>query len=225
MFPLLSSRFTVCAMDRRGRGGSGDSPDYSLRKEAEDVAAVVDSRPGTVFVFGHSYGGVSALEATFLTKKISKLILYEPPLKEPIDFAVADAIERMIRDGEREQAIVTFLRAVVQLTPSEVAAMRSRPAWTSMVATVHLQPRQMRELAAYRFDAKRMSTVNMPTLLITGSATASPHVKQAISSLRASLPNPTLAVLEGQQHNAMDSAREILAEVVVNFLLDTTDIR
>ncbi len=51
MFPLFSSRFTVCAMDRRGHGASGDSPDYTLQKEAEDVAAVVNSRPGTVFAF------------------------------------------------------------------------------------------------------------------------------------------------------------------------------
>jgi Alpha/beta hydrolase family len=62
MFPLLASHFTVCAMDRRGHGLSGDSPDYSLQKEAEDVASVVDSRPGAVFVLGHSYGGVAALE-------------------------------------------------------------------------------------------------------------------------------------------------------------------
>jgi pimeloyl-ACP methyl ester carboxylesterase len=81
----------------------------------------------------------------------------------------------------------------------------------------------MRALAAYRFDAKRMSTVNMPTLLVTGSDTASPQLKQAIRSLQASLPNPTLVVLEGQQHNAMDSGREKLAEAIINFLLGTTD--
>ena len=57
MFPLLATKFTACAMDRRGRGASGDSSEYRLSKEAEDVAAVVNSRPGPVFVFGHSYGG------------------------------------------------------------------------------------------------------------------------------------------------------------------------
>lgn len=221
MFPLLSSRFTVCAMDRRGRGASGDSPDYSLKKEAEDVAAVVESRPGTVFVLGHSYGGVAALEAAFLTDRISKLILYEPPLQDPIDRAVINKIERMIESGEREQAVVTFLREVAKQSPSEVAAMRSRPSWPGLVATIDSHPRQMRVLAAYRFDAKRLSAVGMPTLLLTGSDTASPHVKQAISSLQASLPNRTLVVLEGQQHNAMDSAREQLAQAVTNFLLAT----
>jgi pimeloyl-ACP methyl ester carboxylesterase len=55
LFPLFASRFRVCAMDRRGHGASGDSPNYSLQREAEDVAAVVNSRPGTVFLLGHSY--------------------------------------------------------------------------------------------------------------------------------------------------------------------------
>src|SRR5229473_1939312 len=42
--------------------------------------------------------------------------------------------------------------------------MRSRPSWPGFVATVDSHPRQMRALAAYRFDAKRMGTVRMPTL-------------------------------------------------------------
>ena len=219
MFPLLSLRLSVCAMDRRGHGISGDSTDYSLQKEAEDVAAVVDSRPGTVFVLGHSYGGVSALEATFLTTRISKLVLYEPPVQDRIDLGVVGTIERMIRDGEREQALMIFLRDVVKVSPGEVAAMRARPSWAGLVASVDLQPRQLRALAAYRFDVMRMRTVSMPTLLVTGSDTASPQLKQAISSLQSSLPNPTLVVLEGQQHNAMDSGRQKLAEEIVTFLL------
>jgi hypothetical protein len=40
-----------------------------------------------------------------------------------------------------------------------------------------------------------------------------------ISSLQTSLPKATLAVLDGQQHNAMDGARELLAERVTAFLL------
>jgi pimeloyl-ACP methyl ester carboxylesterase len=225
MLPLLSSRFTACAMDRRGRGASGDSPEYSLQKEAEDVAAVVDSRPGTVFVLGHSYGAVAALEATFLTDRIAKLILYEPPLQEPIDhnLTMVDTIEQMIMSGEREQAVLTFLTEVVKQSPSEVAAMKARASWPALVATIGSQPRQMRALAAYRFDPKRMSAVSMPTLLLIGGETASPHVKQAISSLQASLADPTLVVLKGQQHNAMDSAREMLAEAIIRFLIGTSN--
>jgi pimeloyl-ACP methyl ester carboxylesterase len=219
MFALLSSRFTACAMDRRGRGASGDSPDYSLQKEAEDVAAVVNSRPGAVFVLGHSYGGVAALEATFLTARIQRLILYEPPLQDPVEpnLAVADKIERLIKAGDPEQAVVIFQTEVGHQSASEIAAMKTRPSWPGLVATVPSHPRQMRALAGYRFDAERMRAVNMPTLLLIGGDTASPYIKKAISDLEAALPNPTLVVLEGQQHNAMDSAREALASAIISF--------
>lgn len=225
MFALLSSHFTVCAMDRRGHGLSGDSPDYSLQKEAEDVASVVDSRPGTVFVLGHSYGGVSALEAMFLTNRISKLILYEPPVQEPVehDLAVAGKMERMIKEGARAQAVVTFVTEVVQLSPGEVAAMKARPAWAELVSTIDAQLRQMHALAAYRFDAARMSTVRQPTLLLLGGDTTSPYAKQAINSLQTSLPNATRVVLKGQQHNAMDTGRDMLATAIITFLLGTPD--
>ena len=63
-------------MDRRGHGESQPGENYTLRKESEDVAAVVNSRRGPVFVLGHSIGGVFALEAALLTNKIAKLALY-----------------------------------------------------------------------------------------------------------------------------------------------------
>jgi len=227
MFPLLSSRFTVCAMDRRGHGLSADSPDYSLQKEAEDVAAVVDSRPGTVFLVGHSYGGVAALEAMFLTSRASKLVLYEPPVQDPVDhnLAVARKMEQLIKEGAREQAVVTFVTEVVQLSPEAVAAMKSRPAWPELVATIDAQVRQMYALAAYRFDPVRMKAIGQPTLLLIGGKTSSPYVKQGINSLETSLPHAARGVLEGQEHNAMDTGRDALAVALITFLLGTSDRR
>lgn len=219
LFPLFVSRFTVCAMDRRGHGASGDSPDYSLQKEAEDVVAVVNSRPGPVFVMGHSYGGVSAVEAAFLTNKISKLVLYEPPLQDLDHTAVAARMERMIRAGDREQALVTFLREIVMISPSEIVKMKERSSWPGRVAAVDPQIREIRALSGYRFDPKRVSTLKIPTLLLTGSRTASPQLKKATGALLESLPNRTLFVFEGQEHNAMDTVPEQFAEAVENFLL------
>ena len=219
MFPLLSSRFTACAMDRRGRGASGDAPEYSLSKEAEDVAAVVNSRPGPVFVFGHSYGGVAALEAAFLTDRIAKLMLYEPPLHEPVgnNLAVAARLEEMVRNGALEEALVTFQTEIVKQSPQEIARMKARPSWAGLVASIAVHPRQMRALSTYRFDASRMKSVTMPTLLLIGENTASPYAKQSIGALRESLPNPTLVVLERQEHNAMEGGPDVLVNAIVKF--------
>ena len=219
LFPLFAPRLTVCAMDRRGHGASGDSRNYSLQKEAEDVAAVVNSRPGPVFLLGHSYGGVCALEAAFLTDKISKLVLYEPPLQERNHSAVASKMQSMVDAGQQEQALVTFLKEIVMISPGEIEAMKIRPSWRGLAAGIELQIRQIRALNAYRFDAQRVSTLKVPTLLLTGGKTASPDLKRAISSLLDSLPNRTLVVFQGQEHNAMDNVPQQFTEAVINFLL------
>lgn len=219
LFPLFAKHFRVCAMDRRGRGDSGDSPDYSLQKETEDVVAVANAQPGPVFLLGHSYGGVSALEAAFLTRKISKLVLYEPPLLDLKHAAVAVKMDRMIKAGDREQALVTFMQEVVLIPSGEVAAMKTRPSWAGLVASVESQIRQLRALDEYRFNPKRIRTLKAPTLLLTGSETASPQLKLAIKRLTQLLPNRQLVVFPGQQHNAMDTVPQQFAEAVGDFLL------
>src|SRR5512138_1606881 len=73
LFPLLASKFRVCAMDRRAHGASGDTLPYGLQKEVEDVVSVVAAQPGPVFVLGHSFGAVCAFEAAFQTVKIARL--------------------------------------------------------------------------------------------------------------------------------------------------------
>jgi pimeloyl-ACP methyl ester carboxylesterase len=67
-----------------------------------------------------------------------------------------------------------------------------------------------------------MSKMRVPTLLLTGSKTA-PHLKQAINALQRSLPNQSLVIFEGQQHNAMDAVPRQFAQAVMNFLLRPTD--
>ena len=220
LFPLFAPHFTVCAMDRRGHGESEAGSDYRLRKEFEDVVAVADALPGPVFVLGHSYGGVCALEAAFLTKKIAKLVLYEPPLQDLDHTAVADAMEELIRAGRREEALVTFLREAVMLTPAEIAAMKAQPLWPARVAGIDIQVREIRALNRYRFGPKRVRALKVPTLLLTGSETASPQLRQAIRSLTDSLPYRGLHVFEGQGHNAMDNLPEEFAGAVTNFLLN-----
>jgi len=241
LFPLFASQFTVCAMDRRGHGESKAGSNYSLRKEYEDVAAVVNvlsrsglgqqdgalayawataPQSGPVFVLGHSIGGLIALEAAFLTNKISKLVLYEPPLQDLDHTAVADRMEKMIHAGDREQALVTFLREIVMVSPEGITAMKSQALWPGRVSGIDIQIREIRGLSKYCFDAKRMRTLKTPTLLIAGSKTASPQLKQATSALMDTLPRRTLVVFEGQEHNAMDRIPQQFAKTVTNFLSD-----
>jgi pimeloyl-ACP methyl ester carboxylesterase len=80
ILPALEKQFSIYAVDRRGRGASGDAHAYAMRREFEDVAAVVDSIGDRVHLLGHSFGAICSLEATLLTSHVHKVILYEPPL-------------------------------------------------------------------------------------------------------------------------------------------------
>ena len=79
--PLLARGYRVNAIDRRGRGASGDAPRYAIEREFEDVAAVAealaDASGGPVDVLGHSYGGRCALGAALQTDAIRRVICYE----------------------------------------------------------------------------------------------------------------------------------------------------
>src|SRR3954471_8943296 len=122
LFPLLAAKFRVCAMDRRAHGASGDTLPYLLEKEVEDVVAVVTAQPGPVFVLGHSFGAVCAFEAAFHTPKIARLALYEPPVRLADYSAILAHMEAMMRSGDREGALVTFMSEVVMISREEVDA-------------------------------------------------------------------------------------------------------
>jgi len=110
--PHFESYFTVYNMDRRGRGASGDSLKYDLMREAEDVAALAaaasEQTGAPPAVLGRSYGGLCALEAALQTDRISKLILYEPPVPVGQTMYTPDFPDRMqalLNRGEFEAAL------------------------------------------------------------------------------------------------------------------------
>src|SRR5580693_3796027 len=78
--PMLAQHFTVFTYDRRGRGGSGESSPYEVRREVEDLEALITEAGGSACVFGHSSGAVLALNAAEHGLSITKLALYEAPL-------------------------------------------------------------------------------------------------------------------------------------------------
>lgn len=223
--PQLERDLTVYAMDRRGRGHSGDAPHYDFLHEAEDVAAVVEaacSQSGApVFVLGHSFGGLCSLEAALLTDKIGKLILYEPPLPTGLPLYAPDFPGRMqalIDRGEWEPALEMFLREEVKMPEHELAVYRQLPMWKERVKIV---PTVLREIVVdrtYRFDAARFARLQVPVLLLLGSDSP-PIFKRATEALQTALPNNQVASLPGQQHIAMDTNPALFVREVKQFLL------
>jgi pimeloyl-ACP methyl ester carboxylesterase len=61
IWPALVECWRVTAMDRRGRGTSGDAEQYTIDQEYDDIAVIAadlgEQQVGPVDVFAHSYGG------------------------------------------------------------------------------------------------------------------------------------------------------------------------
>jgi pimeloyl-ACP methyl ester carboxylesterase len=101
LWDTLAGRWRVTAMDRRGRGTSGDTPPYDLRRELEDVAAAAASLAGDrpVDVFGHSFGALCALGAAAAGAPVRRLALYEPPGPQAAPREWRDRMNAMIAGG------------------------------------------------------------------------------------------------------------------------------
>ena len=99
----LTRRWRVTAMDRRGRGSSGDTAPYDVGREFEDVAAAAASLGGPVDVFGHSFGASCALGAAARGAPVRRLALYEPPGPQAAPREWRERVRAMIAAAGRDR--------------------------------------------------------------------------------------------------------------------------
>lgn len=216
----LNARFQVIALDRRGRGRSGDALPYSFAREFEDIAGVVEQIGGTVNVLGHSYGAIAALEAATRTTNIGRLALYEPPIPTPdatpVNEALADQLDAFILRGDREAALIHFYQTALRAPAAEIEALRNLPNWPARVDLAHTLPREIRSVRAYQFDAPRFAKLTTPVQLLLGTDSP-PHFGAAIRLLQDTLPRAVRVDLQGQQHQAINTAPDLFADAVLGF--------
>jgi pimeloyl-ACP methyl ester carboxylesterase len=218
VLPALEERFTVLAIDRRGRGQSGDADEYAIEREYEDVAAVLESAGEGVNVLGHSYGGICALEAALLTGRVRRLVLYEPPmgfLASPPH--VVRRLEGLLEEGKRDELVAFFMREVAGLPSDQVELLRSLPAWEARLAVAHTIPREERASREYAFDPDRFRELDVPTLFLQGGDSPTPF-NAAGEAVREALPDCRVVVMPGQRHAAMDTGTELFTVEVLSFL-------
>lgn len=215
----LEPHATCYALDRRGRGLSGDGPRYALEREAEDVAAVCDAIEGPVDLLGHSYGGLCAVEAASRTTNVRRLVLYEPavPVGAAYPPGTVERLEALLARGDRDGAVRSMLRDVAGLSEAELAALRAHPSWQGRLAAAHTLPRELRVDATWRPDPARLARIASPTLLLVGGASP-PMYREGAELLRKAIPNARIVTLPGQGHVAMNTAPEMFSREVLAFL-------
>jgi pimeloyl-ACP methyl ester carboxylesterase len=220
VLPALEERFTVVAVDRRGRGLSGDAPVYAMEREYEDLAAVVDDVGGGAAVLGHSFGGGCALEAALLTGGVRRLVLYEPPLGvvAPPPETIA-RLEALLDAGDRDRFLAAFMGEVAGATPEQIELMRSLPAWQARLAAAHTIPRELRAVHDDEFEPARFRGLDVPTLLLGGSESPAAF-GTAIEMAHTALPDSRVVTMPGQGHVAMDTGTELFLREVLAFLAE-----
>jgi pimeloyl-ACP methyl ester carboxylesterase len=226
LMPYLVPHFTVHAIDRRGRGASGDGPEYRLEREYEDVAAVVDSIAAasgeSVDVYGHSHGGIVGFGAATLTTNIGKLVLYEGwPLPDSSIYALpADVMQRMdqlLAEGDRDGVVETLFRSIQVVSEEDMAALRSAPSWTGRAAAAHTVIRELAGETEARLEPDQAAKITVPVLLVIGEESTDPE-KAEVGAVAAALPDAQVLVLTGQQHIADILDPETFAKHLLGFL-------
>lgn len=220
----LADQFTVYAYDRRGRGesGPGCSP-WSIERELEDFAAVIERSGSGTHVFGSSSGAVLALEAANRGADVGRLVAYEAPFilddsHAPNDPQLPQRVQSLVDQDRRGQAVKTFLR-VVGAPAAMVALMPLMPPWKLMTSTAHTLPhdlsivigrQQGQPLPAGAYDG-----IKSPTLVIVGGKSPD-YMRNAQAAIAKAIPGGRLTTLAGQTHMIKPKA---VAPTIRNFLL------
>jgi pimeloyl-ACP methyl ester carboxylesterase len=226
--PALARRHALHAIDRRGRGDSGDATAYAIERELEDVATVAEALAaesgGPVDVVGHSLGGRIALGATLLTPAIRRVVAYEsaPTRKAPGGETPRDDLLTRLRAhlaaGDLEALLARFMTEATGMPPEDLARFRADPVWPLRVAAA---PTIIRELEAAD-DAPAVSMdalarVAVPVLQLVGSASPAAF-RDGAAELDARLADGHLVVIEGARHGAHHSHPEAFIAAVEGFL-------
>ncbi|HET7495641.1 MAG TPA: alpha/beta hydrolase [Candidatus Limnocylindrales bacterium] len=224
--PVFAERYTVHAMDRRGRGASGDTLPYSVEREFEDVAAVAGAIAADagqpVDVVGHSYGGRCALGAALLTDTIRRVVSYEgapaPPDKRYGDVDILADLEALDAAGRPDDLLATFMERVVGMDAAALARYRADPVWPLRVAAAHTIPR---ELAAEGRSAaaglESLGAIRQPVLQLLGGESR-PEFGAATRALDARLADGRIVTMTGAKHAAHHTHPVELARAVAEFL-------
>lgn len=214
----LSEAFTVFVPDRRGRGLSGPpGPRYGMARECEDLDALLVAT-GARLVFGHSSGGLIALQAALTQPAMRRLAVYEPALSMygTIPMSWIPTFEREMDQGRPAAAIATFTKGVA--ASRGVAAL---PKWLLVaLLRLHLRAQQRRVapgeqstaelIPLQRLDVQifhEMATatgfadISADLLLMEGEKTPAP-LRGAVDALQEAVPQARRITFPGVGHEA-----------------------
>ncbi|MFD9149363.1 alpha/beta fold hydrolase [Streptomyces diastaticus] len=215
---LLAGSFTVVTYDRRGRGRSGDTRPYEVRREVEDLAEVIRAAGPPAALYGVSSGAALALHAASAGLEVSRVALYEPPFTVgEADLSRREAyrsrLVALLAADDRGGAVELFMTHI-GLTPGMIAGARRSPAWPGFEAVAPTLAHEDEVLGDGAPPPDRLALVRVPALVMAGSASP-PAMAEAARAVAGALPYGEYRELDGQTH---DVAPEAVASALREFL-------
>ncbi|HOZ37146.1 MAG TPA: alpha/beta hydrolase [Anaerolineaceae bacterium] len=221
MVPFLQEHFTVLTYDRRGRGQSGDIPPYSIEKEIQDLAALIDHNGGKAYLYGHSAGAALALfTAAQFPGKVLKVAAYEPPLgggwlERTMTNLLIRQIGKQVAKGENLAVVKRFMRFVgmdEQLIKDTLASEHGQTI-IDMAGTIVYEAEIQK--ASKAFLQNQAANLPMPVLMLAG--TISFKTAAAImTTFTQVIPRAESQILEGQTHSVEPA---IISPILQEFFL------
>lgn len=221
MAKRLAANFTVFHYDRRGRGDSGDHPDYAVAREIEDLDAIIQQAGGSACVLGVSSGGALALEAATELRGITRFAIYEAPFivdntHPPLPPQFIPETRALVAADRRSEAVKKFMR-LVGVPSIAVMAMSLMPFWKKMKAIAPTLANDLTIVGPYQqgrpLPGDRWSRATMPALVMAGGKSPA-YMQNGMQQLAAVLPNARHLTLPGQTHMVKDA---VLAPELVKF--------
>ena len=201
----LADAFTVYWYDRRGRGESGDTPPFTVQREIDDLAAILQVAGGSAFVFGTSSGGAIGLQGAVAGLPIRKLLMYEAPyVPTPAGGKTAaqhaEALWALVRADKRGAAVRYFMCDTVGMPKLIGWLFALMPMWPKLTAVAHTLPYDLTVMADVDILGPRVRGLKVPTMVAGGAKSPAP-LQQAVSRVAAAIPGSTLKWVDGQTHD------------------------
>jgi pimeloyl-ACP methyl ester carboxylesterase len=225
----LTGRFTCHLPSQRGRGLSGDHPDLSPARQADDILTYIDSIGEPTGLVGWSGGANSALAVAAQSDAVTAVAPFEPVIlsvvDEQVQVALGVAIARtgeLAAEGRSTAAVRAFLGwpfydeeiAVAEAAGYVEAAGRYVPNLLSLLQQV------MEYEGPTAADPAVLGAISAPVVVLLGSDTK-PFFTASARHVVDHVRNGRIHEIPGVGHAAPLTHPEALAEALLELFAPT----
>jgi pimeloyl-ACP methyl ester carboxylesterase len=220
----LTGRFTCHLPSMRGRGLSGDHPDLSPARQADDILTYLDSIAEPTGLVGWSGGANLALAVAAQSDAVHAVAPFEPVIlsvmDEQVQAALGNAVARtgeLAAEGRLTAAVRAFLGwplydeeiAVAEDAGYVEAAGRYVPNLLNLL-------QQVMEHGDPAADPAVLGAISAPVAVLLGSETK-PFLTASARHVADHVPNARVHEIRGVGHAAPLTHPEALAKALIEF--------